>query len=74
MGISGDGVQQFVDKLVDEGHRSSSIVDFLETTSLRPRSEPSTAAARVAVPGRWSAATPRQRPMNGARAGLGDRI
>ena len=38
MGVSGDGVQQFVDRLVDEDHNALSTVDFLETTSSRPRS------------------------------------
>jgi hypothetical protein len=38
MGVSGDGVQQFVDRLVDEDHNALSTVDLLETTSSRPRS------------------------------------
>src|SRR5947209_5309190 len=38
MGVSGDGVQQFVDRLVDEDHHALSTADLLETTSSRPRS------------------------------------
>jgi hypothetical protein len=37
MGVSGDGVQQFVDKPVDEDHHTLSTVDSGETTS--PRSD-----------------------------------
>lgn len=45
MGVSGDGVQQFLDRLVDE---ALSTVDLPETTSSRPRSA-SAATAWVAV-------------------------
>ena len=45
MGVSSDGVQQFLDRLVDE---ALSTVDLPETTSSRPRSA-SDATAWVAV-------------------------
>jgi hypothetical protein len=38
MAVSGDDVQQFVDRLVDEDHHALSTADLLETTSSRPRS------------------------------------
>jgi hypothetical protein len=45
MGVSGDGVQQFVDRFVDEDHRSLSTADAWK------RSNPRSAMSLIAPPG-----------------------